>query len=217
MCQVKNKQLEQLSGLIHEISRLSWLRIFRIFLMWCAMSGLMCWIASKKLDIIGLHVYMDDFFGWDFADNLVRFHGRQCPKRQVQLLLLWESLACPFEDRKQDHGEQLKIIGFWVDINLSTISIPPPSITDLVKKIEDFLGTSNRKPSLRAWQCLRGYLNWALNVFPWGCPALSELYRKMSGKRHSSGGIPINGTVCSDLSWLMSELPKSIGILIAGT
>jgi len=184
---------------------------------WCAVSGLMCWIASKKLDITGLHVYMDDFFGWDFADSLVQYHGRHRPQRQVQLLVLWEFLACPFEDRKQDHGEQLKIIGFWVDINLGTISIPPPSIIDLINKIEEFLGTSNRKPTLRAWQRLGGHLNWALNVLPWGRPALSELYRKMSGKEHPSAGIHINATVRSDLSWLKSELPRSIGILIAGT
>ena len=30
---------------------------------WCAVSGLLCWIATQKLDIRGLHVYMDDFFG----------------------------------------------------------------------------------------------------------------------------------------------------------
>jgi hypothetical protein len=90
---------------------------------WCAVSGLICWIAVRKLDIVGLHVYMDDFFGWDFADQLVFYRGRHRPRRQVQLLILWEAISCPFEDKKQDHGEQLKIIGFWVDINLGTISL----------------------------------------------------------------------------------------------
>ena len=166
---------------------------------------------------IWLHVYMDDFFGWDFADNLVLYHGWHHPQWQVQLLVLWEFLACPFKDQKQDHGEQLKIIGFWVNINLGTISIPPASITDIINKIEEFIGASKRKPTLQAWQCLRGHLNWALNVFPWGRPALSELYCKMSGKKHPSAGIHINATVWSDLSWLKSELPRSIGILISST
>jgi hypothetical protein len=58
----------------------------------------MCWIASKKLDITGLHVYMDNFFRWDFADKLVQYHSWHCPQQQVQLLVLWEFLACPFED-----------------------------------------------------------------------------------------------------------------------
>ena len=46
---------------------------------WCAVSGLLCWIATQKLDIRGLHVYMDDFFGWDFADNLIQYRGTQRP------------------------------------------------------------------------------------------------------------------------------------------
>jgi hypothetical protein len=184
---------------------------------WCAVSGLMCWVASKKLGVDALHVYMDDFFGWDLADNLVLYHGRQRPRKQVQLLILWEALACPFEDQKQDHGAQLKIIGFWVDINLGTISIPPASITEITERIENFLATPNRRPSLREWQRLGGHLNWILNVLPWGRPALSELYRKMSGKVLPSARVPINATVRADLSWLMSEIPRSIGILIAGT
>ncbi|KAF8801342.1 hypothetical protein BYT27DRAFT_7310527 [Phlegmacium glaucopus] len=57
---------------------------------WCALSALICWIGERKLDIIGLHVYMDDYFGWDYASNLIFFRGDNRPKRQVQLLLLWE-------------------------------------------------------------------------------------------------------------------------------
>jgi hypothetical protein len=43
---------------------------------WCAVSGLMCWVASRKLNIEGLHIYMDDFFGWDFADELLLYRGK---------------------------------------------------------------------------------------------------------------------------------------------
>jgi hypothetical protein len=84
-------------------------------------SGLLCWLGVWKLGIVGLHVYMDDFFGWDYADNLVWFRGKLRPRRQVQFLLLWESISCPFEDCKQEHGETLKIIGFWVDINAGSL------------------------------------------------------------------------------------------------
>jgi hypothetical protein len=38
---------------------------------WCAVSGLLCWLDIQKFNIGGLHMYMDDFFGWDYADNLV--------------------------------------------------------------------------------------------------------------------------------------------------
>jgi hypothetical protein len=145
-------------------------------------SGLLCWLSVHKLGIAGLHVYMDNFFGWDYADNLVWYQGKLRPCRQVQFLLLWESISCPFKDRKQEHGEALKIIGFWVDINAGSISLPPSTVSDLITKIDLFLTTPGRSPSLRMWQRLAGHLNWMLNVLPWGRPALSEMYRKISGK-----------------------------------
>ena len=67
---------------------------------WCSLSGLICWLALKKFDIVDLHVYMDDFFGWDFADNLLSFHGQLCPHHQIQLLLLWDGIICPYNDKK---------------------------------------------------------------------------------------------------------------------
>ena len=179
---------------------------------WCAVSGLLCWIAVRKLDILGLHIYMDDFFGWDFADRLVFYHGRLRPQRQVQLLIFWEFVSCPFENRKQEHGDQLKIIGFWVDANQGSISLSPSSISDIVQKIEGFVSTKDRKPPLREWQRLGGHLNWLLNVLPWGRPALMELYRKTSGKSNAYRGIPINATVITNLSWLAAVIPRSTGI-----
>ena len=115
---------------------------------WCAVSGLLCWLGIKKLGIDGLHVYMDDFFGWDYIDNLVWYHGKLRPCCQVQLLLLWEAIACPFEDRKQEHGEAIKIISFWVDINAGSISLSPTSISEVISKIELFLNTPAHVPML---------------------------------------------------------------------
>jgi len=66
------------------------------------------------------------------------------PRRQIKLLLLWEAIACPFEDRKQEHGEELKIIGFWVNINEGSISLPQNSITSIIEKIDFFLGQTPR-------------------------------------------------------------------------
>jgi hypothetical protein len=149
---------------------------------WCAVSGLICWIAIRKFNIFGLHVYIDDFFGWSLANDLVYFHSHLRPCRQVELLSLWDDISCPFEDKKQDYGEVLKIIGFFVDINCGTITLSPDTITDIIIKIHSFLDTADRQPQLCDWQRLGGHLNWLLNVLPWGRPALSELYRKTSGK-----------------------------------
>jgi hypothetical protein len=154
---------------------------------------------------------MDDFFGWDYADDLVMFHGRLRPRRQVQLLQLWELISCPFEDKKQDHGSVLKIIGFYVDINQGSITLSPDSITDIIDKLRRFLDSPDRKARLQEWQRLGGHLNWLLNVLPWGRPALTELYRKTSCK-FGNPFVFINATIRSDLSWLISTIPQSIGI-----
>jgi hypothetical protein len=51
-----------------------------------------------------------------------------------------------------------------------------------------------------------------LNVLPWGRPALTEMYRKISGKSWSHRGIPINAAVIADLTWLKNIIPLVIGI-----
>jgi len=125
--------------------------------------------------------------------------------------LLWETISCPFEDKKQDHGEVLKIIGFFVDINRGTITLTPDSVDNVISKIHVFLTTPNQQPHLREWQHLGGHLNWVLNVLPWGRPALSELYHKTGGKTHNPP-IFINSTIRSDLLWLADTIPKAIGV-----
>jgi hypothetical protein len=179
---------------------------------WCALSALICWIAVRKLSITGLHVYMDDFFGWDLASNLIFFRGRYRPRNQVQLLLLWDRLRVPYGDLKQDHGATLKIIGFWVDINLGTISLTPTAISDLADRITTFITQTDRKPPLRDWQQLTGHLNWAINVLPWGRPALTELYRKMNGKTHARAGIFLNVEVIESMKWFQHILSTAIGV-----
>ncbi|KAJ8690349.1 hypothetical protein PTI98_013649 [Pleurotus ostreatus] len=179
---------------------------------WCSISGLICWIAVRKLGISSLHVFMDDFFGWDFADNLMLFRGKLRPRQQVWLLLLWDRINCPWEEKKQSFGDIQKIIGFWVDANVGSISLSPGSVADILEKISSFLNTHDRAPILREWQRLTGHLNWAINVLPWGRPALSELYRKMSGKEHPKRPIFINREVRESLSWLSDVIPRSIGV-----
>ena len=121
---------------------------------------------------------MDDFFGLDFEGNEVFYCGKLHPRSQVQLLIFWEFVSCPFEDKKQESGLKLKVIGFWVDANKGSISLDPDSVLDIQNQIDKFLKHHLRCPPLHDWQCLAGHLNWLLNVLPWGRPALSELYRK---------------------------------------
>ncbi|KAJ6559127.1 hypothetical protein DFH09DRAFT_922034, partial [Mycena vulgaris] len=94
------------------------------------------------------------------------------PRRQVLLLILWEFVGCPSEDKKQEHGITLKIIGFWADAKLGSISLSPESVMDIIAKIDAFIFDETRQPTLREWQKLGGHLNWMLNVLPWAHPAL---------------------------------------------
>jgi hypothetical protein len=182
---------------------------------WCSVSGLICWIGVKKLEINDLHVYMDDFFGWDYKDNCLEYHNRLRPRRQVQLLILWDFIGCPYDDNKQDHGVTLKIIGFWVNSLIGSISLSPESISDIIAKINSFIKTEDRQPPLREWLKLAGHLNWLLNVLPWGRPALSEIYRKTAGKLHNHAKIYLNATVVDNLTWLARTIPDSTGIRFA--
>ena len=160
--------------------------------------------------IVGLFVYMDDFYGWDYRDNMVFYYGWWWFGQPVKLLWFWEDILCPFDNEKQKHSQQLKIISFWVNIKDGSISLPPSSITDIVEKINQFISTPNQKPLLQDWQCLMGHLNWLLNVLPWGHPAPLELYHKISEKSLPSHGIFINAEVKSNLMWLASIIPRLI-------
>jgi hypothetical protein len=51
-----------------------------------------------------------------------------------------------------------------------------------------------------------------LNVLPWGWPALTEMYRKISGKSWSHCTIPINADMIADLGWLKSVVHSAIGV-----
>ncbi|KNZ76176.1 hypothetical protein J132_11295, partial [Termitomyces sp. J132] len=130
------------------------------------------------------------------------------PKNQVQLLVLWDAIGCPWEEKKQALGEKLKIIGFWVDINWGTITLSDYSVADIVSKIELFIETPLRRPPLCNWQHLAGHLNWLLNVLPWGQPTLTEMYQKMSGH----AGIYLNKEIIVEMNWLIDIIPKSMGV-----
>lgn len=101
-----------------------------------------------KLQIQLLHVYMDDFYGFSYANRLEWFRGCSCPSDQVKLLKFWEDICCPFSALKQLHSLQLKIIGFWVDVNGGTITLAPEGFDSIFFCIDEFLSTPKHRPIL---------------------------------------------------------------------
>jgi hypothetical protein len=179
---------------------------------WCSVSGLMCWIAIKKFDIEDLHDFMDDFFSWAFASDLVLYKGVSRPRPQARLLIFWDEIQCPWAEKKQEFGTEQKIIGFFVDINRGTITLSDDSISLIIDTVCAFLATPDRRPPLREWLRVAGHLNWAFNVLPLGRPALGELYRKVGGKTLMNAGIALNADVRRNLEWLVDVIPKAIGV-----
>ena len=179
---------------------------------WCSVSGLMCWIAIKKFDIKDLHDFMDDFFSWALKLDFVLYKGVSRPRSQARLLMFWDEIGCPWKEKKQEFGMELKIIGFYVDINRGTLTLSDESISEIISIVRAFLATPGRRPPLREWLRVGGHLNWVFNVLPLGRPALGALYRKVAGKTLMHAGIVLNSDVVRDLEWLLDVIPRAIGV-----
>lgn len=126
--------------------------------------------------------------------------------------MLWDEIGCPWKEGKQEFGSELKIIGFYVDINRGTLTLTDKTISDILASIRAFLTTPGRRPSLREWLRIGGHLNWIFNVLPLGHPALSEFYRKIAGKTIMNAGITLNANIIRDLEWLIKVIPRAIGV-----
>jgi hypothetical protein len=170
----------------------------------------MCWIGIKKFNIKDLHVFMDNFFSWSLKYDLLIHKGIPSPRSQACLLIFWDKISCCWKAKRHEFGMELKIIGFYVDINRSTSM--DESIISIISIVHSFLVTPGHRPPLREWLHIRGHLNWVFNVIPLGQPALSELYRKMAGKNLMHASIALNADVIRNLEWLINIIPKGIGV-----
>ena len=119
----------------------------------------MCWIGIKKFNIINLHDYMDDFFSWGSKLDFTFHKGISRPRPQAQLLMLWDKIGCPWKETKQESGIELKIIGFFVDINCGTLTLTDEAILNILAIIQHFLETLGCQPSLCKWLSVGGHLN----------------------------------------------------------
>ncbi|KAF8230083.1 hypothetical protein L208DRAFT_1181349, partial [Tricholoma matsutake] len=66
--------------------------------------------------------------------------------------------------------------------------------------------------SLRDFQQLAGWVNWALNTYPLLCPGLSSLYDKMHHATAPYTVLSINVSIACELGWLANHLEVSNGI-----
>jgi hypothetical protein len=104
--------------------------------------GLIIWITIVICHIAALLAYMDDSYSFERAGNhrLYLPYGQTYPEKQTCLLELWDNLNIAHKKKKQEFGS---VLGFEVDPNAMTITMPKKSLDDLISFLEDFLSTSS--------------------------------------------------------------------------
>jgi hypothetical protein len=183
--------------------------------LWVTFFSLVLWIAIFIKHIHDLFAYVDDAFSWEFADHLTVYppYRKLLPTKQTKLLSLFDELGIPHEERKQVFGSPLQIIGFDVDPNSMTITMPLTARNELVLAIHTFANPRQRR-SLKDFQRLAGWVNWALNVYPLLRPSLSGVYEKMRRGSLPFQKLSINNTINNELRWLASHIETSDGVHI---
>jgi hypothetical protein len=183
-----------------------------------AFNSLVTWIGKNEYQVTDLGAYSDDSFGVELARNVTLYepYGRFMPTNQVTLLKLWDRLGVPHKEKKQVFGATLTIIGIEVDANNLTLTLPVQNRLELIALLDEFARTPERsgvRYSLRDFQHMAGWFNWALNVYPLLKPALSNVYAKMG---HSKPDKPltklyVNNSIRSDLLWAVDHIKSLPG------
>jgi hypothetical protein len=182
-----------------------------------AFNALVSWIAKNERGI-DQATYCDDSFGVELMTNFTFYEPYQCsyPTNQTLLLQLWDELGIPHKKKKQVFGSNLPIIGIDVNADHLILTLLPDSRNELLQHLKDFARTPmghGVKYSLKDFQRLTGWFNWALNVYPLLKPALSNIYAKMT---HAKPDKPltklyVNNSIRSDLLWAIDHLSRLPG------
>jgi hypothetical protein len=184
---------------------------------WCSFISLVIWIATYIKHIPDLFNYIDDAFSWEFAHRTMwyeRYH-RPYPEKQTRLLLLWDELGIPHAEKKQVFGSPLTIIGFDVDPNEMRITLARDKCVQLYDRLLAFVDThSVRRRTLREFQQIAGWVNWALNVFPLLRPGLSILYDKIQNKVNPFLRLYISTSLAREILWIAKHILQSNGVFL---
>ncbi|KAJ7031754.1 hypothetical protein C8F04DRAFT_959875 [Mycena alexandri] len=181
--------------------------------------GLVVWIANRRKSTPGF-VYIDDNFSAMVGKAMTFYprYQRLFPTDQAELLELWNILRVDHELGKQVFGRVLVIIGFEVDANTMTFTMPQSKLTELLAGLKEFTAASSSKrlprhPLLRFME-IAGWVNWAFNVYPLLKPALSHLYEKIGGKSNLKALVYVNHGIARDLVWFRGHVRNSAGVHI---
>ncbi|KAF8804743.1 hypothetical protein BYT27DRAFT_7225344 [Phlegmacium glaucopus] len=173
-------------------------------------NSLVAWITKYEKLFDYLANYIDDSSGCDLEGDTMFYEP------YGQLLDLWDELGIPHKHHKQLSGTPLTIIG--ISVNPNEMTLPESSKTCLLDELL-FWSSKPPKPSsgsfkLKHWERMTRWFNWALNVYPYLCPALNNVYAKIKGKQNREQQIHINNAIRSDFEWAINHLKSSNSVQI---
>ena len=178
-------------------------------------TSLIALIAEHVRQIHNLKIYIDDNAGFSPTRHVLYYkpYKRYFPTDQTKLLLLWDELGVPHEERKQIYRPIIPFIGFNMNPNAMTFFISDKQCHKLIDKIHEF-AIPEKQHALKDFQALGGHINWSLAVFPLLKPSLSALYTKISGKSEWMQPIRMNTAMCHELHWFIKHASTSNGIYL---
>ncbi|KAG1721011.1 uncharacterized protein EDB91DRAFT_1064596 [Suillus paluster] len=159
-------------------------------------------------------MYMDDSFSFELASQQLYYPPYQCsfPSKQTSLLQLWDEIGLPHKRLKQLFSSPLTIIGFDVDPNAMSATLPDHKRKELVMHLWNFAGKGYQW-SLHEFQQLAGWCEWSFNVFPLLKPGLSAVYEKICGKTQLLAHLHGNNAIIHELWWMPDHVDHSPGLL----
>ena len=181
-------------------------------------NSLVGWIAKNVKDIKYLFEYVDNSSGCNLLGDTLFYepYGMYFPSNQTQLLQLWDELGIPHKPHKQIFGCPLTIISIEVNANRMTLTFAQESKQHLGDELKFWVTKPPKSSSgsfkLKYWECLTGWFNWALNVYPSLRPMLSNVYTKMNGKHNKEQHVYINNAIRDDFMWALSHIERSSSV-----
>ncbi|KDQ18910.1 hypothetical protein BOTBODRAFT_28385 [Botryobasidium botryosum FD-172 SS1] len=179
--------------------------------------ALVIWGAIHAKGLKDLLHYVDDVFSYELTSDLMYYppYNKKLPSKQARLLKLWDEIGLPHEEKKQEYGLSLEILGMQVDTECMTITIPLASKQEIVALVTAFIDVSqSRMRSVEEWKKVVARLNWGLTVEPLLRPALQSSHSKLSGKTNPKELLELDDDVVSDLKWIADMFAFSTGINI---
>lgn len=185
-----------------------------------AFNSVLLWLANHVHGIKGINAYVDDNFWSQSQSDLVLYepYNKYYPSQQAALLRMWDYYGVPHSEPKQLYGPVLPIIGFTLDLPNMRVSIDATRISDLIHTIHEFCSfgqsKSSKRRTLREFQRLAGWINWALNVFPLLRPGLASLYAKIINKARPHAKLYVSEAIVRDLQWISNHMRQSSGVFM---